>query len=228
MYKIAQSKLCWLVATLSIGILYSGTFAIASDVRISQDALQHEFSIGSKSFLIKRNQDQKNVITGTYAKTSRACPPFCIHPMKAAEGVETIGELEIIQFLETDVSKGEGLLVDARIPSWYNKGTIPGSLNIPFTLFSKNNPFLEDLLPALGAKRVDDKKWDFSKSKKLVLFCNGPWCDQSPRAIKGLLSIGYPAERLFYYRGGMQNWALLGLSTEIPGNNKSAQKSAKN
>jgi hypothetical protein len=42
------------------------------------------------------------------------------------------------------------------------------------------------------------------------------WCDQSPRAIKGLLHLGYPAEKLLYYRGGMQDWMILGLTVVTP------------
>jgi len=49
-----------------------------------------------------------------------------------------------------------------------------------------------------------------------VLFCNGPWCDQSPRAIRGLRKIGYPADKLHYYRGGMQDWLIMGLTTIVP------------
>jgi hypothetical protein len=50
----------------------------------------------------------------------------------------------------------------------------------------------------------------------LVIFCNGPTCDQSRREISGLLSVAYPAERIFYYRGGMQMWGLWGLATVVP------------
>jgi rhodanese-related sulfurtransferase len=61
----------------------------------------------------------------------------------------------------------------------------------------------------------DDKNanWDFSNAKDLVLWCNGMWCGQSPNNILSLLSFGYPAEKLKWYRGGMQNWANLGFTT---------------
>jgi len=60
------------------------------------------------------------------------------------------------------------------------------------------------------------ESWDFTKAKELLLWCNGPWCGQSPRAIRALLAIGYPAEKLHYYRGGMQMWQSLGLTTVLP------------
>ena len=60
-------------------------------------------------------------------------------------------------------------------------------------------------------------KWDFSLAKKVVIWCNGVWCGQSPRAIKGMLVLGYPADKIYYYRGGMQAWQSLGL-TIVKGN----------
>ncbi|MDH3355786.1 MAG: rhodanese-like domain-containing protein, partial [Chromatiales bacterium] len=39
---------------------------------------------------------------------------------------------------------------------------------------------------------------------------------QSPLAIKALLKLGYPAEKLKWYRNGMQDWEILGLSTVKP------------
>ena len=62
----------------------------------------------------------------------------------------------------------------------------------------------------------DDDERDFSKAKTLVLFCNGMWCGQSPNNIKSLLKMGYPADKIKWYRGGMQDWEVLGLTT-VPG-----------
>ena len=58
--------------------------------------------------------------------------------------------------------------------------------------------------------------FDFSKAKTLVMFCNGMWCGQSPANIKTLLKYGYPPEKIKWYRGGMQDWEILGLSTVKP------------
>jgi rhodanese-related sulfurtransferase len=38
------------------------------------------------------------------------------------------------------------------------------------------------------------------------------WCGQSPTAIRAMIAAGYPAEKIQYYRGGMQDWRILGLS----------------
>ena len=79
------------------------------------------------------------------------------------------------------------------------------------------NPVLL-MVESIGLLDGDQKteKWDFSNAKELLLWCNGPWCGQSPRAISGLLNAGYPAEKLYYYRGGMQMWQSLGLTITLP------------
>ena len=58
--------------------------------------------------------------------------------------------------------------------------------------------------------------WDFSKAKTLVLFCNGIWCPQSSINIKTLVKLGYPADKIKWYRGGMQDWFSVGLTTVKP------------
>lgn len=166
---------------------------------------------------IKRIQNENNKLTDSFTKTSRACPPFCISPMEAAPNVKTVGELEVIDFLEKEVSAGEGLLIDARLAEFYDVETIPGSVNIPFILFT--GPAIKEVAALLSVELKDDKK-DFSKAKKVFLFCNGPWCEQSPRAIRALIDFGYPADKIYYYRGGMQLWKLFSLTTVLPKPNK--------
>ncbi len=168
-----------------------------------------------KTVRIERIQDTQNRLSNSYTKTSRPCPPFCIHPMKAAPGVETVGELELLDFLKTKVMDGEGLLIDSRMPDWHNKGTIPGSVNIPFSVLEEENQHTNAILGLLGAEQTNDGR-TFSKAKILLMYCNGPWCDQSPRAIKNLLRFGYPPEKLKYYRAGMQGWQSMGLTIIKP------------
>lgn len=82
---------------------------------------------------IQRIRDETDMLDNSFAETSRSCPPFCIHPIKAAPRVETVGELELPQFLTTAVHRGHGLPVDSRTPDWHKKGTIPDAVNLPFT-----------------------------------------------------------------------------------------------
>ncbi len=166
---------------------------------------------------VMRIQDTAHLLTDDYTKTSRPCPPFCIHPIKISQDIKTVSTLEVVKFMRDKVNKGKGLIIDARLPSWYNLETIPSAINIPFVFFENNPPKekVEKLLLLLGAKKKKDGSLDFSQAKELLLFCNGLWCDQSPRFIKHILAYGYPAKKILYYRNGMQGWKLLGLTTVV-------------
>ena len=191
--------------------------AYGLEVNLTENLPYVDIEYEGNSVRIQRIQDVNHRLTNSFAKTSRPCPPFCIHPMKASIGVETVGELELLDFLMTKVKNDTGLLIDARLPEWYVKGTIPGAVNIPFSLLTTGpgNPHTAEILAVLDVVEQDGE-WDFRNALELLLFCNGPWCDQSPRAINNLLALGYPPEKIFYYRGGMQVWQLLGLTTVIP------------
>ena len=165
--------------------------------------------------------------TGNFAnaKVPEACKSTYVHtkgkllPMHLDEDLETYGELEVLIFIKEMQKDDSMLLVDSRKKSWYNYRTIPGAVNMPFVYFKdrKNYEFhFEYALKYMGVTKDSDGEYNFDKAKTLLLFCNGPWCAQSPHAIRALVKMGYPANKIFYYRGGMQNWQILGLTTVIP------------
>ena len=205
----------WLV----LGTLTWGSAALALEVQISPQIAQFQVPHGDRTISVMREQDTGTTVDLDYALTSRPCPPFCIQPMQVADGVATVGELELVDFMQHGLADGSAVLVDARTPKWHQRGTIPGSRNIPFTHLNPaqgaDDITLEDALAQLGVSEGDDG-WDFSRAKRVILWCNGPWCGQSPTAIRGMLSIGYPADKLFYYRGGMQAWRSLGFPIVAP------------
>ncbi|MDQ2091665.1 rhodanese-like domain-containing protein [Marimonas arenosa] len=151
---------------------------------------------------IAREQDNAAVITGEFARTSRPCPPFCVQPMTPAEGVTTIGELELLEALKDPAVR----VIDSRVPKHFETGTIPGAVNIPYTEMA-------DRLGELGCE-LDFDGYDCPADQvpTIALFCNGPWCGQSPAAIRRIVKAGYPAEKIRYYRQGMQGWRMLGLT----------------
>lgn len=208
MVRIAVGALSALLVTVAPGA--------AQQVKITEGMASANFAIKGQPISIARNQDPANRLTPDFTKTSRACPPFCVTAMEAAPGVATVGELEVISFLEKDVAAGAGLLLDTRTPEWFAKGSIPGALNVPSETLAEKNPYRDEILRALGGVKSGES-WDFTNATTLMMFCNGPWCDQSPRAIRGLIEAGYPAQRIRYYRGGMQVWNTLGLTTTAPG-----------
>lgn len=165
---------------------------------------------------VMRIQDTKHILTDDYTKTSRPCEPFCIHPIKINDSVKTVATVEVVEFMRDKVNTGKGLIIDARLPKWYNAETIPSAINVPFT-FLESNPSkqkVKEFFKLLGAKERNGKL-DFSDAKEILVFCNGVWCDQSPRLIKNMIKYGYPAKKLLYYRNGMQGWKLLGLTTVV-------------
>jgi len=176
------------------------------------DVIDHH----NKNIRIERIQDITNKISNSFSKTSRPCPPFCIQPFKIGGRIKTVGEIEVLSFIKDKVMTGKGLLIDARTPEWFEKSTIPTAINIPFYLVDrrshKNKKSNKKILALLGVvERQDDT--DFSNAKELMIFCNGSWCSQAPRAINNLIRQGYLGNKLYWYRGGLQNWLMLGLTS---------------
>ena len=171
---------------------------------------------------ISRNQDNSATIDPDFAKTSRPCPPFCIQPTEPflPAAVDTVTELDMIHAAR-DRAYGDSniVLVDARTPGWVKKGTIPGSVNVPFTkvnskALAKDPMAVVDIMTKdFGVKDMDGVL-NYDNAKTLYLFCNGSWCGQSPASIRALLSMGYPQDKIKYYRGGMNAWKSLGLTAK--------------
>jgi rhodanese-related sulfurtransferase len=167
---------------------------------------------------IQREQDNFAQIDPDFAMTSRPCPPYCIQPMQLAPGIETIGELEVLDVLER-MARGDDtlLLIDSRDGDWLKRsGLIPGAQHLQWERLHPRHAepaaIAEILELQFGASRTG-MLWNFENAKTLVFYCNGSWCGQSPTNIKQLLALGYPAHKLKWYRGGMQAWKSLGLTT---------------
>ncbi len=216
-----------IVIALPVSLLLSGPVGGEQhEVKITRALDKVEVSHQGAPVTITRNQQKEHTVNPAYSKTSRPCPPFCIQPGKAAPGVETIGELEMLEYLKQASEKDSSVLVvDSRTPDWLVRGTIPGSVNIPWTRINKDSvpaweleaadTVTEVLTQNFGAEQTA-KGWDFANAKALVLFCNGIWCPQSNTNIQTLLKLGYPPEKLKWYRGGMQSWESVGLTTIKP------------
>ncbi len=192
--------------------------ASALEVNIKKGLPYVDIEIDGKPFRIQRIQDTKHKLTNSYSKTSRPAPPFSIQPFQPIEGIETVSELDVLDFLQNKVAKNKGILVDARMPKWNKVGTIPGSTNIPFSILASKggkNPYIEKIFSLLGVTK-EGGEWNFNDAQMLLIFDNGPWCQQGVRAMKNLVKLGYPKSKMLYYRGGMQYWEILGLTTIIP------------
>lgn len=164
------------------------------------------------------------IFSGDYA--GKNVPPLCkksfvttvgkAQPMSFAQGVITVGEIEVKNKL--NVNPSAYILVDARKRDWYEQMTIPSSVNIPFDEIEYDSAIPEDFerVQALLGFRKIGETYDFSHAKTALLFCNGIWCVQSRLAIEKLIKMGYPREKLLWYRGGLQDWVVLGFTTIQP------------
>lgn len=84
--------------------------------------------------------------------------------------------------------KADIVLIDARPERTVEKGTIPGSINIPDPKFDK----MVDKLPA-------------DKAKPLIFFCGGLACDLSDKSAERAKKLGYKNVRV--YVEGYPGWA---------------------
>ena len=140
-----------------------------------------------------------------------------IQPLKLKAGITTFAELEVLDFIYNNSSKNPSkyILVDSRSSDWFNTGTIPSAVNIPYDELIFDEDFEDEYKKAfknLGVKIIGKNKYDFINAKTVVFFCNGSWCAQSPRAIKTLIKIGYPKNKIIWYRGGIASWAGVSLT----------------
>ena len=110
-----------------------------------------------------------------------------IQPLVLAPGVDTVGELEVMEHIAAG-----GALVDCRLASYLSSGTIPTAVNIPHT-------------------EIVERSDELNRDRLTVVFCNGPQCPASNDAVSALLQAGWPAQALAYYRGGIHDWVTLGL-----------------
>jgi rhodanese-related sulfurtransferase len=164
------------------------------------------------------------VWTGNYAnpKVPDACKSTYVHttgkllPMQLDDEIDTYGELEVLAFMKEMQNNPNMLLIDGRKEEWFAYRTIPGAINMPFHHFKEHKAFefeFEHDLMLLGVTIDTNGKLHFKKAKTITVFCNGPWCSQSVAMIRALVEMGYPAEKIKWYRGGMQDWLSAGMTS---------------
>ena len=202
--------------TFILALLASTLLAKDVTVKITKDIPFIMTKDSGQQIKVERIQDTNNRLTDDYTKTSRACPPFCIQPTKVDADIKNIEEVEVIAFMKNQVENNTGIIIDARLKSWYELESIPSAINIPFpVLENASKAKAEKIFKILGMRVKNDGSWDFSKAKELAIFCNGVWCEQSKHFINAMIKHNYPKEKLAYYRSGFQGWKLLGLTTII-------------
>ncbi len=192
------------LSLLLAGALYAGKY---ETVKITEDIERILVYHKGKVVDLHRIQNTEHKLTGHFAKISYPCPGRCLQPISVHPEVETVGEIEIIHFMQKQESQKNGLLIDVRSKEEYLEETIPSSINIPYTIVD-NTQAIEDIFKVLGMNKDDS-----SKVQELIFFCNGSTCDKSAKMIRAFIEMGYPTNKIKYYHGGMQMWKSLGFTT---------------
>lgn len=141
-------------------------------------------------------------LTVTRVMTSCALNNGYLQPLVPLPGVHPVTEIEVLHALNDPHT----MVIDMRDEEDPLEATIPNSFHIPFNE-------LEDRMDELGCVRQAARSWDCSASPRIVAFCNGPVCPQSPVGIAAIVRAGFAVDKISYYRGGMMDWEALGLTT---------------
>ncbi|MEN8132094.1 MAG: rhodanese-like domain-containing protein [Pseudomonadota bacterium] len=227
-YKALQDSVCF-QCLISLGGIVDSQPA---QVNHSTDCI--EVLHDGKPVCIHCNIDIDHVLKNELFGSLPQCPPYCVGPVQKDLGVSKIDEHGILEFMKNRLSEGTGALIDTRRSELHIKGSIPGAINIPYTVFymRSDSAELEAVLNGLGVERIDhwvvaasggrgkgsalaapdhyERDYDFAK--ELVVWGGGPMDSAASLAVTGLLGLGYPAEKISYYHGGLQFWRAFGLN----------------
>lgn len=108
-----------------------------------------------------------------------------------AEGAVTLEEMKRIY------DEGVVVIIDARSPTEYKEGHIPGAVNIPY-----------DQLPAY----METLQLEAPMGTSVVCYCRGPSCDFSDHLATELKLMGYDDVSVF--TGGWEHWTEAGNPAE--------------
>jgi len=156
------------------------------------------------------HENQTLRIKRTPKNQEHTCPPFCIQPMNI-KGVSTVGELEVLDFIKELKGKEAKLLIDIRENKDFKQYTIPGAINIPYSMLKINSKYQKQILILLGGEKIG-KKWLFKFVPTLLIFGTSDEDEKTYNAINTLLKLSYPNKKIYYYRAGIEGWNRLGLT----------------
>ena len=127
------------------------------------------------------------------------------------EGVKTVGELEILNFIQELKKEEAKLLIDIRTSKEYKEHTIPSAINIPHTMLKSKSKYQKKVLTLLGGEK-DGEKWNFRHIPILLIFGTNEESPEASHVIRTLLKFSYPSEKILFYRAGIDSWKRLGLT----------------
>lgn len=93
------------------------------------------------------------------------------------------------------VNQHKTLILDARGPSFYDAGHVPGALNVARENFARDYLRLRQTL-------------DKAKNAPIIVYCSGGECHDSRMVASALLSLGFTQVKIF--TGGWTAWSAAG------------------
>lgn len=141
-----------------------------------------------------------NGVSGT---NTPAVTKLAVHEQKLRDlGLQVVGTEETTRlFHDPGTPQGTILFIDARDTKEYQAGHIPGAYEF---FHYRPEDYLPVVLPLAQA------------AERIVVYCNGGECEDSQfTAVFLRESAGVPAEKIFIYAGGFEEWTKAGLPVEL-------------
>jgi rhodanese-related sulfurtransferase len=129
--------------------------------------------------------------------------PSTVTTPPAADSAEALRHFEALFRFETDcwdvhhaltTGSADFVLLDVRGPASFDKGHVPGAINIPH------------------GKIIESKMAQFAAGTTFVTYCAGPHCNGAFRGAIRLAQLGRPVKVMI---GGITGWIDEGFSLEL-------------
>jgi 3-mercaptopyruvate sulfurtransferase SseA len=130
-----------------------------------------------------------------------ALSPVADNPPKPASAVRRgeVSEISLEEFFARQQA-GKVLIFDARPAIFHSMGHIPGAISLP-----KHN--CDETIAA----REAGIKSALAGGKTIVVYCNGPTCQDARTVAKHIAGFGHPAS---IFSGGWDAWKQAGMPVE--------------
>jgi hypothetical protein len=185
-------------------------------VKITETLPYIEVEHAGKPVFLMRHQEPDHTIVAPYDQTARDCPPYCIQPMQLAPGVETDRRARADRLsrarLQGRADPGDRFTHRALGIAGDDPGSDPPPLHAAgsgarATRGDRRAVGIRVWCDSLECPVEFQRREDPGPLLQRTLVRAVP--DQYPRLAGARLS----ADRIKWYRGGMQMWEQLGLTT---------------